>query len=223
MPLWEAGVEEVHQKLRSSSRKWRDLAVASCGTYLGYVEGPGKQDKGWEKPIKKYVDRCANWAATGGGLQYSTVAYNTFAISVLTFVSQLELPPKTATDAKQKCIRVMLPGPGNWCTSQDTFFLREFYGQHKSFQSLEVLAQAAKLRILHAHDSYRRTHVNNDIRSVEYMRTQLEHLRDNTAQAARADAWKGWYDKSHVAVLVSNRRKLEAEGIQLKHVLNDIA
>ncbi len=48
----------------------------------------------------------------------------------------------------------MLPGPAKWCSSQDAFCLKELYGQAKSFQSLQFMAQAAKMRVMHSLDCH---------------------------------------------------------------------
>ena len=223
IPLWESGVQDVQQTLRSSSRAWCNLTVMNHGTYLGFVEGPGKCHKGWDKPLKKYIHRCNNWSMIGGGLQYSTIAYNTFAASTLAFVFQLEHPPSAAIATEEKGIQTMLPGPGAWCSNQDAFFLKELYGQQKSFQSLEIMSQAAQLRVLHAHDSYRREHRNLGIPSVLDMFNELTHLLHRPSQPVRAARWKDWYESSHVFCLIRNKQTLETEGIHMKRVLQDIA
>ena len=59
IPLWEKGMTEVPQILQNTA--WSNLSVATHATYLGFVQGPGKESKSWEKAMAKYLSRCNLW------------------------------------------------------------------------------------------------------------------------------------------------------------------
>ncbi len=90
IPLWEEGLDEAKEILGRCS--WKGMKIAHSATYLGFVQGPDKQGKSWDKPIQKFSKRCNSWKAHGAGLFFSTTAYNTFACPVLSYVAQLEVP-----------------------------------------------------------------------------------------------------------------------------------
>jgi hypothetical protein len=73
---------------------WREMQVSSSGTYLGFAVGPGKMDKSWTRAAEKYRERVAIWENQPLGLQCNALVYNTFAMSVLGYLAQLESPPR---------------------------------------------------------------------------------------------------------------------------------
>jgi len=222
IPLWEGGVEELEHTLRATSNEWSNLCIADCGTYLGFSVGPGRCGKSWDKPLQKYISRCRSWSNINGGLQYSAVAYNTFAASTLSFVAQLERPNDLVFAAQSRGLKFMMPGPKDWRSDQDAFYLKELYGQSQSFQTLEVTAKAAKLRILYTHDSYRRRERAQNIRSITCMNTSLAALRQRPEQATRACSWAAWYDSSFPAALVNNAVELNGIGISIELAVSEI-
>ena len=131
IPLWEEGVTDVTSMLRNGA--WKDLTVATHGTYLGFVQGPGKEGKSWSKPITKYLQRCTNWKSINQGLFFAGTAHNTFAASVLSFVAQLEVPTAEVIRAEHEGLHRMTPGPGMWVQPEDLHFLKESFGQPLSF------------------------------------------------------------------------------------------
>jgi len=227
IPLWEDGVKDITRTLRESNRDWQDLCVTDHGTYLGFVQGPARCNKSWEKPLRKYRDRCYSWGGVGAGLQFSTVAYNTFAFSTLSYISQLEVPPVEAAAAEQRGLRAMLPGPNagpneHWCTGRDATYLKELYGQAKSFHSLSVVSRASMLRVLHTLNSTRKASRSRTA-SIHDMHNVLSRLRAQTDYIHRGHNWRGWYDKAYVSTLVQNERQLAEAGISTETVLADIA
>jgi hypothetical protein len=74
VPLWRHGIEHVHVWIGTGIPEWADIRVDDHGTYLGFVIGPGKGTKSWEKPLKKYIDRVQRWSVIGGGMQLAATA-----------------------------------------------------------------------------------------------------------------------------------------------------
>ena len=48
---------------------WGDFSVAGYATYLGFVLGPQRSDRSWNKPVQKYLERAKDRGQIGGGLQ----------------------------------------------------------------------------------------------------------------------------------------------------------
>eukprot|EP00973_Karenia_brevis_P003506 484359-Karenia_brevis.AAC.1 len=64
----------------------------------------------------------------GLGLQYSALVYNTFSLSVLGYVGQLEKPPQYVEEQEAAALRKVAPWPGNWASPDDLWRLQEHYG-----------------------------------------------------------------------------------------------
>ena len=186
---------------------WRLMDVDLSGKYLGFEEGPGKGDKSWNKAGDKFTQRANAWSKLGAGLQFSTIAYNTFCTTVLSYIGQLEHPPVDVYGREKQALRRMAPGPGNWITPQDCWHLKESYGLSKSFDSLELVAWAAKIRVIMVEGERVRklaARVKEAILSSEYL--------------GRRIAWKDWYDRSHVLVLQKALDDFECRGMTIQAV-----
>jgi len=224
VPLWEEGIEEIKSELKNSERSWKDVCITSHAVYLGFTEGPGKGDKSWDKPLNKFSRRCREWGTVGEGLQFGAIAFNTFAASVLGYIAQLEDPPLASTKIEAQGLRLIVPGPGEWwCTPSDLHYLKECFGQAKSFHRLGTSSAAAKLRTLHAHDSDIRGTGDGHRLTIAQYHYKLNSLRTSTRYIDRALCWSEWYDRSHMTTLIMNKWSLEGEGVALNQLLTDIA
>ena len=222
IPLWPRGVQEASNKLRKSSSDWRHLQVAGVGTYLGFKSGPEKGSSTWDVPITKYNKRIQNWQGVGAGAQFATLAYNTFALSTLLFVAQLEDPPDSALSAEIVGLRTTMGGPGNCFEPNDVYFLKELYGQCKSYNSLSVTAQAAKLRVLHMHNSSCQGTSFAGVANICSMHRRLQDCLERPIETDRLQ-WAPWYKGAHVSCLHNNEQRLRALGITLEGCLTSIA
>ena len=61
------------------------------------------------------------------GLSQMAQTYNTFVVSVLSFIQQIENVPERALCAEASALRKFAVGPGNWVMSGDLFHLRELF------------------------------------------------------------------------------------------------
>ena len=229
IPLWEKGIEDVRSMLSGGS--WSDLTVASHGTYLGLVQGPGKESISWQKPTCKYLQRCSNWSNIHEGLYFTTTAYNTFCASVLMFIAQLETPTADVLAAEEASLKLLTPGPALWRSlgpQSDLFYLKESFGQQASFQSVTYSAQAAKLRVVAHHNMWRRAKQNcpkfGNSRSIHNMYNKIRTLRNcNPKFPDRDIAWSSWYNNSFIYNLVNNQKNLERDvGIVLNDLLESL-
>ena len=93
---------------------------------------------GWTLLETYEKGRATLWGSQPVGLFYSATAYNTFAISVLSYVAQLENPPEQVLELEEKALRKVAPGPGKWTIPSDLWYLQEHFGQTRSFKSVQV-------------------------------------------------------------------------------------
>ena len=92
LPLYDTPLKEQLHTLRECIPDWADMEVTRKGKFLGFIVGPYREEDSWIEPMRKYLDRTIMWAGRGLGLHLGVMAYNTFAVSVLGFVAQLEPP-----------------------------------------------------------------------------------------------------------------------------------
>jgi hypothetical protein len=86
------------------------------------------------------------WRSERLGLQYSALAYNVYAVPVLSFLAQLEEPPEETYRLEALALQRAAVGPGKWATAEDLWHLCECYGQAKSFRSVRITALSAQAR-----------------------------------------------------------------------------
>jgi hypothetical protein len=216
-PLWEASTVDVQEKLQGICPAWTGLEVAGSGRYLGFVEGPAKEDNSWAKAKDQFLQRACLWGSQGLGLQYSTLTYNTFAMSVLTFLAQLESPPEEIYEVERVALRRAARGPGKtWAKPEDLWHLQS-YGQFRSFSSLRTSAWAAQVRVatLEARDS-------GGLNAIERSQT-LDTLLVHTDYSERRWRWAEWYKRSHVAILADAVKRFKAAGLSISAIKNEIA
>ena len=189
IPLDEGSLDSFRQKLVTNVPMWKDMMVSRHGKYLGFVVGPEKGDKSWHEPTHKFLQRCQLWEAQGAGMYYHTTAYNTFALSTLTFVAQLEYPPADTLLAEKQGLKKVIKGPHLWIKPEDLWRLKEHYGQANSCKSLHHTTIAAQVRVRRWDPSCRHTHYQRDL---EDLRSALSHP-DNVENRIR---WAAWYQRS---------------------------
>ena len=113
IPLWEdEELESIQKAIGEKHDAWNKVAFQRYGTYLEFAEGPGKGDRSWDKAVAKLKTRTDMWRNAGAGLQYAIMAHNTFCISTLGFLGQLETPPKKCLGsgpyfARKSCTRTI--------------------------------------------------------------------------------------------------------------------
>ena len=199
LPLDEGDVDTFKDRLHQHLPAWKDMCVARYGKYLGFCVGPGKGDKSWEGPTDKFRKRCKLWENQGTGLHYQNMAYNTFALSTLTYVAQLEAPPPDTLHAEIQGLRRVVKGPGQWAQPEDLWRLKEHFGQTISCKSLAHTAIAAQLRV-HTWDTACR---HRDYRlDTSDLRMAL-HSGSNRVNLLR---WDSWYQRSFALTLEATKQ-----------------
>ena len=117
------------------------------GQILGLAIGPGKHEHSWDVALPKFLQRVQSWGDHHLGLQFSAVVYNTYVVTVLSHLWQLEALPSSFKDFETKAFRRLASGPGNWISPSDLHFARELYGQARSFVDAAAAALAARVRV----------------------------------------------------------------------------
>ena len=186
----------LKQHLQVHLPRWQNMNIAWQGTYLGFEVGPGRADTSWKKPAGKFMDRIHAWAGQGHGLQYGALEYNSFAVSTLSYISQLEAPPTWIFEMEDQAIRKMAPGPINkWATVEDMWHLQDGFGFSQSFKCLRWLAQAAQLRV-YVWDPY-----TQDKKQLRLQRDELRHSIDCPKEPYTKAIWRDWISRSFLPQL----------------------
>ena len=68
-------------------------------------------------------------------------------LPVLGLIAQIAQPTDEVRMAVSRAMRKAALGPGNWVDNVDPTHLSKWYGQTISFHDIDVLAQAAQLRM----------------------------------------------------------------------------
>ena len=97
--------------------------------------------------LAKFASRARSWAALGLGLQHNTAVYNSCVFSAFSFLLQLATLSPELPDVEAAALRRLAPGPGNWIQPRDLHYLRECFGQSRSFVDPAVVSVAARLRV----------------------------------------------------------------------------
>ena len=123
IPLWDQDVDEAKSRVTQSSQDWEEIQFAGFGIYLGFATGPEKGDASWFKATDKFLKRATLWGLQGTSVHVGIAAYSTFAVSVLSFIAQLEDPTDEVRQAESKAISEIVSGPFNWISLDAAWFL----------------------------------------------------------------------------------------------------
>ena len=158
----------------------------------------------------------------------SILAYNVFAVSVLSYVAQLEGIPKYVLDCERAQVLQMFRGPGNWAIPEDLWFGRESFGLAKSALSIELMARAAKFRMatmgcrLDGGQNTIRGVRRHGINNISSRWGALQTALSSTDFPYRAFCWSEWYKNCYCKVLLDNVHWLGGKGITFDKILCDV-
>ena len=74
--------------------------------------------------------------------------YNTYVLSVLSYVSQFYPPTPDVLAAEKEVLALCLPGPGNWIRQAEAFQLRDWFGFPFQFGSISHVSLGSRLRVI---------------------------------------------------------------------------
>ena len=216
IPLGDRQEESIRQELVADGHPWQDMYISSSAKYLGFLVGPGKADRSWDKPLKKFRERVAHWPWTEIGLFYATQVWNTFVLPVLLFVAQLERVPEVVLQTERCLLRRAAPGPGSWCQAEDLWRLRKAFHLPGEFRQLSATAIASHLRVLHFENRQA-----GGLR-IQHRARVLEGLLSSSEYLVRKARWGGWYQRSALFVLHAAARQFRGLGFT-RTAIEDLA
>ncbi len=216
IPLWPSDKRRVSRELATHFADWAQITVNYSGTYLGVVVGPESGDTFWDKAVKKYLDRAKSWGQLGLGLYYSTQAYCTYVLPVLSFLAQFRRPNDAVWEAERKALSLMVPGPYLWCRQEDYYHLGKKLGQAASFPRLEHYCLAARTRLYcfenHCHGGLR----------IDAKHDAIQHSIRNIENTSRLSRWFNWFQEGSITHIHDCREELNSRGLVVED-LKEIA
>ena len=178
---------------------WRNIRIDVKGKYLGYNIGPGSAELSWSAPLRKFDQRASNWE-NKCGLLWNSIHYNSFVVTTLEFVAQLERVSGDVLDSEQAALRKFAPGPGTWVSIEDLENLDQF-GIGTGFRTIALTAKAAKLRLMRD------------------LGPQIFCDKAESIKVAQRDSFKRpfgkWHQNAFVATLCDNWNMCKRQGIQI--------
>ena len=202
IPLGPQSLEAFKAHRDNVVPAWIDMPVADKGKYLGFYVGPGKGESSWTEPSSKYLERCRLWGDQGLGLHYHTVAYNTFAVSTLSYISQLEEVPQQVKELEKEGLKKAIKGPNKWAEPEDLWSLKEHYGQTASCRSIGHTAKAAQLRVRTWDPACKAWHFRQDSRDLKLALSSPNQLYNRAR-------WDDWYSRSFALTLDNNKAEFK--------------
>ena len=196
---------------------WAVANFTTWALYLGFATGPGKAHHSWDRPITNLRSRIQLWPWSTLGMQFAAHAYNVFAFPVMSFVAQLERPPKVAMQMERQALAQVVPGPHNWSIPEDLWRLQQCFGFPYKIRSLVHTATAAQLRV-----ALWENRANGGIRLHERCRT-LEGLLRAPDYPWRRWQRDDWHSSSHLLVLRQSWDRLRTMQLTPTSLFTEIA
>ena len=138
--------------------------------------------------MQKYLDRAIQWSLPNWGLALSAKLYNTFVISVLSYIWQLQTPNTSMLIQESTLLKRLAPGPRHWIETVDLFRLDHMFGLPVGFRSIAYSSMAAKVRVF----------FNEDI-DWQARRNELQSLLfSKESQTNIPLQWLTWYKNSYI-------------------------
>ena len=206
VPLSDVPLDRFRERLAELHPRWNAVACRYWAAYLGFVLGPEGRPRSWEKAFEKYEQRAALWASLGLGLHYTAAAYNTYVVSTLSFLVQLEPLPAQWEAVERAALRRLTPGPAHWIQPADLHALRQTFHFPVNFADLRTTSVAARFRVLH-----RTAEASGGLR----VQPRLRRLRRAAAASdalVRQARWAEWFRQPMLALLDEAQQELERHG-----------
>jgi hypothetical protein len=216
IPLWPQDVSAIKNKILVVAPDWAAVEVAGSSIYLGFATGPRKGDSSWQKANLKFENRICLWGSQALGLQYAAMTYNIYAVPVLAYVAQLEEPPADTYRIEECGLAKSAKGPFKWASKDDLWYLKECYGQARSFHSVRVMAWASKVRVATLENMRRRG------ATIEARAKELDDFLHTSEYLGRRTVWRDWYAKSHILILAKAVNELAGIGLQISEITKGI-
>jgi hypothetical protein len=114
--------------LRRHVPGWKDMKIQDAAKYLGFFLGPRAGAIQWERPMGKFGNRCIQTKNKDLPLALAVTQFNSRAVPVLGYVSQLAHPPNNIIRTELTSILQSLSLAGNSMNTSAAYSLRTFLG-----------------------------------------------------------------------------------------------
>ena len=145
VPLWKCEVKNLRVLIKELIPTWAEIGIGFKGKYLGFMLGPGAGNLSWEPAADKWESRARTIRELSVGLLGTILQYNTFAVSCLGFVSQLEHAPIELLRKEAKILQRLTHGPYNAFSANALVNFRQL-GFPTTFTSVRAMNLAAMYR-----------------------------------------------------------------------------
>ena len=217
VPLGDIPPGRIRDGLAMRQPAWGAIAIRHWAEYLGFVLGPDRSDRSWSKALAKMHDRAALWGALDLGLQAAALVWNTYIITVVGFLLQLDVLPPSWQVAEAAALRRLVPGPGFWVQPHDLHNLRQQLGFVTEFRDAKEISLAARFRVAH------REALSGGGLGIATGLRRLAASVDGTDHLVRLARWRSWFGSSFVARLDEAVCSLGHIGITITSIEHGIA
>ena len=139
-------LEEVRLQVSSDIPQWNDILIKTFGKYLGFLVGPGAQNREWDKIGKELLETAQMVKNLGLPKFHAMVMYQMFGISKVQFIAQLRCPPKKLHRLERSASRLVIGGPGMWTPTNMLSSLKSHCHFPSDIKDLRTLCQSIMLR-----------------------------------------------------------------------------
>ena len=217
LPLSDDTLDDFRLELERQLPTWGAVQIRRWAEYLGFVLGPEAGDRTWQKALAQYSKRVELWSQLGLGLHFTTVAYNVYIASLLSFLLQLEVVPVAFRALEASALRRLVPGPAQWILPADLHALRRHYGMPHDFADIADVSLAARFRVAHCEAAAAGgLQVSTAVR-------RLADLYRRTPFLYRMGRWRQWFLHSYVHNLQEAVEEYSRRGITVAALEVDVS
>ena len=201
MPLHLGEAAEIRARLREAAPAWGDLHIARHTKYLGFVVGPERGERTWDKPFEKFSTRALAWSTSGAGMHLTILAYRVYIASLVRFHAQLDNLPEHWDDVERRALLKLFRGPTGWTVPVVLRNLRAL-GFHMEIPNMRSYASAAQCRV------YRFDNVGRGGLHIRDRVHALQAAARRSPYVSRVATWSQWFDTNFITNLYGSWKSL---------------
>ena len=152
------------------------------------------------------------WRDAPMNLHWQARAYNTFALSTLSYIWQLESPPQHVIEETRSGIFTVARSPGNSASVGDMLHLKEAFALPVSFRSVEWSATAAQMRVVLADKGMQCW------RAMTNEHARLERKWSTSEHGCGCAFMCDWYGRVFLRRLFANRQEVDSKHGNPEHI-----
>lgn len=212
VPLGDQTSAAVREALAFRHPSWSAVTSRNWAEYLGFVLGPGRGDRTWDKAFTKVLHRAAQWGALELGLYFAATVYNVYALSTPGFLLRLDTLPQCESQVESQAFRSLVRGPWSWALPEDLRSLRRAFGFVTEFGDAMEVSVAAKFRAAHLE-----ARASGGLQVSRTLR-KLDRILAESRYMVRASRWGDWFRRPLIRNIDEAVEHLALRGINLTSV-----